>query len=313
MSDASHSLDERPTRPPPPVIAPPGLVRRVAQWFRQPGVLNALPVLVLFVTGFGAPLIIVMEFSFLPSRTFGYHGTWTLENFERIFSETFYISYLWSFGMAALTVAILLVVCYPAAYGMAKLFGKWSIIVTFLFLMPMFVSENVRLFGWFLFHLPRSGVLAGIIREVFGAEDIGTLLYTPTSIIFGLVYVYLPFVLFPMTLGIAMIPKDLVVSARDLGASRFQIFREIEIPIAMPGILVGGLLSFVLAVGAISESKVLGGMSVITIANEIQHEFTYAQNWPMGSALATIMIGVVAVIVTFVMGRLDLDALLGRK
>ena len=306
-------MAERDTQPLPAVIAPPGMGRRLVDWFRQPGAVNALPVVILFAIGFLAPLIIVLEFSFLPDRTFGYQGTWTLENFERIFSETFYISFLWSFGMAAVTVAILLVVCYPTAYGLAKLFGKWSIVITFLFLMPLFVSENVRLFGWFLFHLPKSGVLAGILRELFGAEDIGTLLYTPASIVFGLVYTYLPFVLFPMTLGIAMIPKDLVESARDLGASRFQIFREIEIPIAMPGILVGSMISFILAVGAISEAKVLGGMAIITIANEIQHEFTFAQNWPMGSALATVVIGLTAVIVTIVMGRLDLDALLGRK
>ncbi|MDG7141729.1 ABC transporter permease subunit, partial [Streptococcus pneumoniae] len=72
------------------------------------------------------------------------------------------------------------------------------------------------------------------------------ILYTPGAILFGMTYVYLPFMLFPMSLGIAMIPRDLVDAARDLGANRLTIWREIELPLAMPGILIGMLLTFVL-------------------------------------------------------------------
>ena len=83
--------------------------------------------------------------------------------------------------------------------------------------------------------------------------------------LFGLVYIYLPFMLFPMTLGLAMVPRDLIDAARDLGASRLQIWREIELPLAMPGILIGMLLTFVLAIGATAEAKILGGQSIIVI------------------------------------------------
>ena len=81
----------------------------------------------------------------------------------------------------------------------------------------------------------------------------------------------------------------------------------------MPGILIGVLLTFVLAVGSISEAKILGGQSIVPIALSIQHEFTYAQNWPLGSAISVLTIMVVAVMVFFVLSKVDLDRLLGGR
>ena len=87
------------------------------------------------------------------------------------------------------------------------------------------------------------------------------MLFTLPAIVLGMVYVYLPFMLFPMTLGIAMVPNETREAAFDLGASRWQVFREVELPLSMPGIVIGFLLTFVLAVGAIAEAKVLGGQT----------------------------------------------------
>ncbi len=109
-----------------------------------------------------------------------------------------------------------------------------------------------------------------------------------------MVYVYLPFMLFPMTLGLSTVPRDLMEAGRDMGASRLQIWREIELPLAMPGILIGMLLTFMLAVGAVAESKILGGQSIIVITHDIEIAFTYAQNWPLGSALAVLLMLVVS-------------------
>ena len=99
----------------------------------------------------------------------------------------------------------------------------------------------------------------------------------------------------------------------DLGATRFQVFREVELPLAMPGILIGFLLTFVLAVGAIAEAKVLGGQKIIPVAHDIEIAFTYAQNWPLGAALSVLLIVVVGVAVIAVLRRFDLDTILGRR
>ena len=284
--------------------------RLLARLFAQ-GRRHALPLYLLLAVGFAAPLLIVLGYSLAAPRSFDLFSGPTLANYRDIVGETFYLSFLWSLFFAALTVIVLAAICYPVAYGLAKTFGKWANLVTLLFVIPLFVSENVRLYGWVLFFI-KGGVLQGTVQERFGLE-LESWLFNPPMIVCGMVYVYLPFMLFPMTLGLSMVPRELTESARDLGASRWQVFREVELPLAMPGIVIGMLLTFVLGVGAIAEAKVLGGQSVIPIVHDIEIAFTYAQNWPLGAALSVLLVLVVGFLVLLVLRRLDLDRILGRK
>jgi spermidine/putrescine transport system permease protein len=247
----------------------------------------------------------------MPERTFGLWQSPTLENYENVFASTSYISFLWSLGLATLTVTILALICYPVAYGLARVFGKWATVLTLLFTIPLFVSENVRLYGWILFFI-KNGVLLGTLKSWFGVEP-ESWLFTEGMIVLGMVYVYLPFMLFPMTLGVSMVPKETRDAAFDLGASKWQVFKEVDLPLSMPGIMIGFLLAFVLAVGAIAEAKVLGGQKVIPITHDIEIAFTYAQNWPLGSALAVLLMLVVGALVLMVLRRFDLDVILGRR
>jgi spermidine/putrescine transport system permease protein len=276
-----------------------------------PGLANALPVLVFLLVGFAAPLLAVIGFSLMPARTFSLWQAPTLENYLTIFEGSNYISFLSSLGLAALTTAILALICYPVAYGIVHVAGRWSMLLLLLFTIPLFVSESVRLYGWVLFFI-KNGLLLGSLNSFFGIK-LESILFTPTAIMIGMVYVYLPFMLFPMTLGIAMVPRETREAAFDLGASRWQVFREVELPLAMPGIVIGFLLTFVLAVGAIAEAKVLGGQKIIPVAHDIEIAFTYAQNWPLGAALSVLLIVVVGIAVIAVLRRFDLDAILGRR
>jgi len=277
------------------------------------GLRFAVPVLGLLAVGFLAPLLAVIAFSFSQPRTFSILGPPTWENYRTIFdvSNTVYQSFVWSLTFAAITVCLLALICYPISYGLARIFGRWANLITLLLVFPLFISENVRLYGWVLFFI-KNGVLDGTLQTLFGVP-LGSLLFTPAIIVFAMVYVYLPFMLFPMTLGISMVPREVVEAAGDLGASRFQVFREVELPLAMPGFIIGGLLTFVLAVGAVAESKVLGGQSVIVITHDIEIAFTYAQNWPLGAALSVLLMIVVGVLVLAVLRYLDLDRILGRR
>lgn len=279
----------------------------------SPGMRAALPVGVLLVLGFLAPLVTVAAFSVATPKTFNAFTSFTLANFARIFdpANTVWASFVWSLALAALVVAILLVLCYPIAWGLVHAFGRWSGLVSTFFIFPLFVSENVRLYGWVLFYI-RNGVLDGTLKWL-GLGRSPDVLFTPAITLFGMVYVYLPFMLFPMVLGLSMVPRDVVDAARDLGGSRLMVWRAIELPLAMPGILIGMLLTFVLAAGALSEAKILGGQSVITIAQDIETAFTYAQNWPMGAALALILVVIIGVLALAVMRKLDLDRILGRR
>jgi spermidine/putrescine transport system permease protein len=288
-----------------------GVAAWAKRWALAPGRRHAVPLLALLLIGFAAPLLAVVWFSFMPPRSFHLWQPLTFENYRVIFAETFYRSFLWSLGLAVVATSTLVAICYPVAYGLAKLFGRWANLVTLLLVLPLFVSENMRLYGWVLFFI-KGGVLNGTLEHLFGI-DFETALFTPEMIVFGMVYVYLPFMLFPMTLGLSMIPGEMTEAAGDLGASRLQVFREIELPLAMPGIVIGCLLTFVLSVGAIAEAKVLGGQSVIVITHDIEIAFTFSQNWPLGAALSVLLMLVVGALVLTVLRRFDLDRILGRR
>jgi spermidine/putrescine transport system permease protein len=284
---------------------------RCPAWLKQPGLLCSLPLLTLLLLGFLAPLMVIVGYSFMPPKTFDFAHLPTLENFLNIINESYYRSFLWSFGLALTTVVILLLVCYPLAYGMAKLFGRWSNLLTLLLVIPLFVSENIRLYGWLLF-LIKGGVVLGALQSWFGVSP-DSVIYTVPAIVLGLVYVYVPFTLFPMVLGMSMVPREVTEAAADLGASRWQVFLEVELPLSMPGYLIGAMLTFVLSLGSLAESKILGGQAVIMIADDIETAFTFSQNWPLGSALSVLLIVLVGAMVLYLLKRLDLDAILGRR
>ncbi len=281
------------------------------RWFSQPGVRAALPASIFLLVGFIGPLLMVMGYSFMPPRTFSLAQTPTLANFISIVTDSYYLSFVWSVSLSVIAVVMLLVICYPAAYGMAKLFGPWSNIITMIIVVPLLVSENIRLFGWVLFLL-KNGIADGSVQFLFGIQ-LPSMLYTVPAIVLGLVYVYLPFMLFPLVIGLSMVPDTLKEAASDLGASRLQIFREVELPLAMPGIMIGCMLTFILSLGSLAESKILGGQTIIMIADDIESAFTFAQNWPKGSMLSVLLIVFSGTLVFFLFRRIDLDRIIGRR
>ena len=281
------------------------------RWLGQPGVLAALPASVFLLVGFAGPLLLVFAYSFMPARTFSLAQRPTLENYFSVIGESYYISFFWSLVLAGMTVILLFAICYPIAYGMAKLFGKWANLITVLIAVPLLISENIRLFGWVLVLL-KNGIFDGSLKALFGISASG-LLYTVPAIVLGLVYVYLPFMLFPLVIGISMVPDTLKEAASDLGASRLTVFREIELPLSMPGIMIGGILTFILALGSLAESKILGGQAVVMIADDIESAFTFAQNWPKGSVLSVLLIALSGLIVMTLFRHVDLDRVIGRR
>lgn len=278
---------------------------------RRLGFLSGLPVIVLLLASFIMPLFVVAGFAIMPQKVFELSHMPDFSSFGVIWEQGYYRSLLRSLGLAFLTTAILFVVCWPLAYAMAKVFGRFTLVITVLVVLLLFVSENIRLFGWFL-SLMKGGLLEGYLRHWFGIS-FESPLYTWPVIVFGMAYVYFPFMLFPLMQGIALVPDDARLAALDLGASPARVLFEIEIPLAAPGILVGSLLTFVLSAGAVAEAKLLGGRSVVVLTDDVESAFTYAQNWPLGSALSLLLIVIAAAIVLVPLGRIDLDAIMGRR
>ena len=275
------------------------------------GLLSAVPMGAVLLISFLAPLTVIAIFSVMPQKVFSLLHLPDFSSYKLLFTQGYIKSVLWSFGMAMASTAILFVICWPLAFGMAKVFKGFGLFITIAVVITLFVSENIRLFGWVL-TLMKGGLIEGHLRAWTGLTFEGALYNVPV-IVFGLVYAYFPFMLFPLIQGIAMVPDDARQAAADLGASRRQIFFEVDLPLSAPGIVIGSLLSFVLAAGAMAESKLLGGQTVIVIADEIETAFTYGQNWPLGSALSVVLILIIGALSIFGINRVNLDRIMGGR
>lgn len=275
------------------------------------GLLFMAPVAVFLLIGFVSPILIVGWYSLMEPRSFDLNTVFTIANYRSAFSDGYGLPFFWSLGFAAVTTLSCLVLAWPTAKLLHRFAGRGAAIVTALIAVPIFISESVRLFGMSLFLMPGGGILAGSVRALFDLS-IGSVLNTKLAVYLGLVYVHFPFVLFPVLLGVALIPEDRIDAARDLGASRWQVLREIELPLALPGLVIGALLTFVLCIGANAEAAILGGQTVTVLTRAIEQRFSYAQDWPMGAALTMLVIAMTAVFVFPALSRLDLNRLIRR-
>lgn len=278
---------------------------------RNRGPWFAVPVAVFMLVCFGLPIIIVLWFSLMTPRTFDLNTDFTFLNYVAVFSDGYDKPMMWSMLGAVITTAICAALSWPAAVVLHRYAGRWASLVSALIALPIFISESVRLFGLSVFMMPRGGILAGSIEAITGWQ-IGSILNTWGAALVGMTYIHLPFMLFPLVLGVSLIPTDQMEAARDLGASRWQVFREVELPLAMPGLAIGSLLVFVLSLGANAEVAILGGRAVTVVTTAIEQRFNYAQDWPMGAALTVIVIAITAVIVLPALARLDLNKLTKR-
>ena len=277
----------------------------------KPGAWFALPVGLFLLAAFAAPLVIVTWYSFMPPRTFSLASPPTFDNYLRAFADGYERPLMWSLLGATLATLICAVLAWPTAKILHAHAGRVATIVTALIALPIFISESVRLFGMSMFLMPRGGILAGTLNWAFGIQ-IGSILNTRLAALLGMIYIHFPFMLFPVLLGVSLIPADRVEAARDLGAGPFAVFREVELPLAAPGLMIGALLTFVLCLGANSEASILGGRAVSVISMSIEQRFNHAQDWPMGAALTVLVMVVTAALVWPVLRRIDLNRIIRR-
>lgn len=278
---------------------------------RNPGLWYAIPLIGFMLLLFAAPLVVVGWYSLMPPRTFDLTTEFGLDNYRAAFADGYGRPLMWSLIGASLTTIITALLAWPTAKILHRHAGRWASLVTSLIALPVFISESVRLFGLSVFLMPGGGILAGTLNALFDVQ-IGTFLNTRFAALVGMVYIHFPFMLFPLLLGIAMIPTDRVEAARDLGANRWAVFLEVELPLAAPGLLIGSLLTFVLCLGANSEAAILGGRAVTVITAAIEQRFNYAQDWPMGAALTVLVIAATALLVLPVLRRIDLNRIIRR-
>lgn len=241
--------------------------------------------LVLFVIVPGAILLV---YSFCERDEIGgvvFRFTW--DNYVRVFDPVYLRIFGRSIWYAGLTTAICAVVGYPVAYYMARAGESLRNKLLLLVMVPFWTSFLIRTYAWITI-LKQEGLLNGLVRGL----DLGVgpfdLLYTPTAVVIGLVYAYLPFMILPIYGSAEKLDNSLIEAAYDLGAGPLRAFSSVIVPLTMPGIAAGTLLVFVPAIGMFAITDLMGGAKVPMIGNVIQNQFLLARNWPFGAALGVV-------------------------
>jgi spermidine/putrescine transport system permease protein len=272
---------------------------------RQSVVLGVLlaPVTLFLGVFFLLPLCIIALFSFLtPGLYGGVEWTFYHWNYGRIFGwadglneifEPIYLQILWrSLSFAALTVALTLILCYPVAFWVSRLTDRWRLVFLFLITLPFFCSLIVRLYAWLLILKP-TGLLNTVLLWTGLIGEPLEILYTPTAVVLGMVYVMIPFMFLPLYAAVDNLDRAQIEASLDLGANRIQTFLKVILPQTLPGILGGAVIVFIPSVGNFVVPDVLGGAKGLMIGNLVEQQFLSSRNWPFGSALSMIIMAVV--------------------
>ena len=224
----------------------------------------------------------------------GVRWDFTLENYGRLF-DGLYLGILWrSVSTALVCTAVCLLLGYPFAYYLARYRPKHRNILLLLVVVPFWTNFLIRTYAWILI-LRTEGLLNSLLGAVFPNWGPLELLNTPLAVQIGLVYGYLPFMILPLYAALEQLDMSLLEAAQDLGASPRRAFWHVTVPLSLPGILAGSMLVFIPTVGAFLTPDLLGGGKVSYIGNVIERQFKTARDWPFGSALSFMLMGIVLV------------------
>ncbi|MAO93410.1 MAG: ABC transporter permease [Rhodospirillaceae bacterium] len=263
-------------------------------------------VLVIGIVGL-FPLTITILYSVLSPDTYG-GVVWKLSGegylqflFERdIFDDTltFSTSYLQIYGrsiaLAFFTTIGALLLGFPTAYFIASKPREQRTIWLFLITLPFWVNLLIRTYAMLLI-LRDEGIINISLIKIGLIDDPINILYTSTAVFIGLVYSYLPFMVLPLYASLEKLDFKLVEAGYDLYATRFQVLRNIILPLTKPGIVAGCILVFIPGLGAYITPELLGGGKELMIGNLIALQFGSSRNWPFGSAAALILMAVVMI------------------
>ncbi len=265
--------------------ATPEFERAAAKAESRRGFLIALPAYAYLVLFFAIPLVIVAIYSFGTRNRFGDTelSGWNLDAYRKLTEPLLRDILFRSLWLAILTTVICLVVAYPFAYFLATRTPTIRNIMLVFVMIPFWSNFLVRNFAWRVI-LGTDGPLSKT-TSALGLGDT-RILFTPTAVVLGLVYGFLPFMILPLYAAIERIDLGLVEASRDLYASGWQTFRRVLLPLSMPGVIAGSILVFIPSLGAYVTPEILGGAKSTLLGSYIVTQFLTARNWPVGASLS---------------------------
>ena len=313
ITDERHGSEER--------AASPRLERKSQRRESWRGFFHAIPAYVYLILFFVLPLIIVFVFSFANRGPTGkplLEG-WNVDSWIRLGEPLVRTIVTRSVVIAVLNTVLCLLIGYQFAYWIAtRAKQRTRTLLLILVLIPFWSNFLVRTYAWRMLldsdgYITQLGELvsslSGWVLTLFGsgAESCTVaficgwdrLLFTAPAVFLGLLYGYLPFMVLPLYAAIERIDWSLVEAARDLYADGWTAFRKVTWPLSRPGVIAGSILVFIPSLGAYVTPRVLGGGKKMMIGNFIELQFGAGRNWPLGSALALILLLIVGIALIF--------------
>ncbi len=250
-----------------------------------------LPAALLVCVMMVAPMVLLFRYSLnLYSPTELMVQALTPANYINAVSDPYYRDVLGTtLWVAALCTLLTLLLGFPAAYSLARMRGRWKAWLTLLTLFPLMVGNVVRAAGWMTL-LGNSGVFNAVLRGLHLTDAPLQIMYTTGAVIIGIVTVVLPYMILTLASVIEGIARNVEEAAANLGARPLVVFRRIILPLALPGVIAGCALVFILCMNAYATPVLLGGSQFKMMAPAVYDQFVRTTNWPFGAALAFILL-----------------------
>lgn len=253
------------------------------------------------------PLIVILIYSFGERASAGgYGGGFTFEQYANLPARLKAFQNTMTYAPVGTLLSLL--VAYPLAYYLAlRVSGRYKLILLVLVIVPFWTSLLIRTYAW-IYILGGRGIPT--LLEWVGFESV-RLINTPGAVLVGIVYGYLPLMVFPIFVSLEKLDNSLLEASNDLGASPFRTFLQVTLPLSMPGVATGCMLVFILLMGEFLIPAFLGGGKVFFLGNAMVDLFLQSRNWPFGSAVAVTLVVIMLVTVTLYM-RMAMRSNTGR-
>ncbi len=245
------------------------------------------------------PVIFIVVYSFwLRTATGAEQVGFYLDNWQEVLTDPFYRDILLqTLRIAAVTTLVCIALGYVPAYFVATTRMRHKALLLLLLMLPFWISYIIRTMSWINI-LGVSGALNMFLQSLGIIDEPLQLLYNEATVILGLVHFLLPFMILNVYVSLDGIDRNLIDAARSLGSTSWQAFREVTLPLSLPGLAAGSLLCFVLAAGTYITPLVLGGPRDAMFANLVFEAIITQLNWPLGSALSLVLLVVLGLVVT---------------
>jgi len=224
---------------------------------------------------------------------FGYAFTWAFGNYKTAVTD-YRSEFVRSIEYAGIATVLALVLSYPVAYWIAFRGGRWKNLLLLMIVAPFFVTYLIRTLAWETI-LSDNGLVVRTLQHLHLVSPGGHLLATSTAVVAGITYNFLPFMALPLYVSLEQIDQRLIEAAQDLYASNWKAFVRVTVPLSLPGVVAGTLLTFIPAAGDFINAQLLGAPQNHMIGNVIQSKFLELTDYPAAAAMSFILMGAILV------------------